>query len=39
MEVSEAVKQGVRKLEGATQKSEFWGKFGGKIPFGGILGC
>lgn len=30
MEVSEAVKQDVSKLEGATQKSEFWGQIWGQ---------
>lgn len=28
------VKRYVVKLEGATQKREFWGKFGGKIVLG-----
>ena len=33
MEVSEAVKHGVSKLEGATQKCEFWGQIWGHLLF------
>jgi len=39
MEVSEAVKRGVSKLEGATQKSEFLGaNLGAKYGLGAIWG-
>jgi hypothetical protein len=33
------VKRRISKLEGATQKREFWGEFGGKKRFGGNLGA
>lgn len=39
MEVSEAVKRVVDKLEGATQKREFGGILGGKIVFGACSGA
>lgn len=39
MEVREAVKRIVDKLEGATQKREFLGHFWGKIVFGACSGA
>ena len=38
MEVSDAVKQGISKLEGATQKSEFWGQIWGQNTLWGQFG-
>lgn len=38
MEVSEAVKRGVSKLEGATQKREFWGQIWGQNTLWGQFG-
>ncbi|MEG5297642.1 hypothetical protein UXN83_02270 [Enterobacter roggenkampii] len=38
MEVIEAVKQAVSKLEGATQKSEFWGQIWGQNTDWGQFG-
>lgn len=38
MEGSEAVKWGVSKLEGATQKSEFWGQMWGQNTVWGHFG-
>lgn len=37
MDVSKAVKRGVFKLEGATQKREFWGQIWGQNRAGGII--
>jgi len=37
MEVSEAVKHGVSKREGATQKCEFWGQIWGRNRAGGAF--
>jgi hypothetical protein len=38
IEASEAVKLDVSKLEGATQKSEFWGQIWGQNTFWGHFG-
>ncbi len=37
MKVREAVKRVVDKLEGATQKREFWGHFGGQNRVWGVF--